>query len=149
MKNYFIMLAVFLLGFLAAMGFKEKANSEKHIAISDFPKNMVVNHLNGWGGMSIAVNENPAGTDLGPLLEGLKNNSCQVPHWGYILKGSLKMIYDEEGEVILNEGDLFYMPPGHSAVVLEDLKILDFSPEKGMKQVVEHIEKKVAEMSNN
>lgn len=123
---------------------KPDVHREQHIAIENFPKNMVVNHLNGWGGMTVAINELPAGTDFSPMLEGLKNNSCQVPHWGYIIKGSLRLKYDDGQEVILNAGDVFYMPPGHKAIVVEDLKILDFSPEKEMKSLIGHIEKKVA-----
>jgi mannose-6-phosphate isomerase-like protein (cupin superfamily) len=128
---------------------KEKAGKpdvhrEQHIAIENFPKNMVVNHLNGWGGMTVAINELPAGTDFSPMLEGLKNNSCQVPHWGYIIKGALRLKYDDGKEVVLNAGEVFYMPPGHKAIVVEDLKILDFSPEKEMKGLIGHIEKKVA-----
>jgi len=51
-----------------------------HIPLNEFPKDMIVNHVEGWGGMTVAINEPPAGTDFAPLLEGLKNNSCHVPH---------------------------------------------------------------------
>ncbi|MCB0665054.1 MAG: hypothetical protein KDC80_04495 [Saprospiraceae bacterium] len=116
-----------------------------HITLEDFPSDMVINHIEGWGGMTVAVNEMPAGSDLGPLLVGLKNNSCQVPHWGYIIKGVLKMKYDDGREEILNAGELFYMPPGHVGVVEEDLKLMDFSPQKGMRKVISHIEKMISE----
>lgn len=128
----------------AASKAKADANKEQHISIEQFPKNMVINHLNGWGGMTIAINELPAGTDFAPLLEGLKNNSCQVPHWGYIVKGSLKLTYDDGKEVVLKVGDVFYMSPGHKASVVEDLKLIDFSPEKEMKELINHVEKKIA-----
>jgi glyoxylate utilization-related uncharacterized protein len=123
---------------------KPDVNKEQHIAIEQFPKDMVINHLNGWGGMTIAINELPAGTDFSPLLVGLKNNSCQVPHWGYILKGSVRLKYDDGKEVVLKEGDVFYMSPGHKATVIEDLKMMDFSPEKEMKELIKHVEKKIA-----
>ena len=116
----------------------------QQISIDKFPKNMVINHLDGWGAMTVAVNELPAGTDLSPLLMGLKNNSCQVPHWGYIIKGKMRLIYDDGTEVVLKAGDLFYMPPGHKGNVVEDLKLLDFSPEREMKDLIKHIEQKVA-----
>jgi ethanolamine utilization protein EutQ (cupin superfamily) len=123
---------------------KQAPGKEQHISIEDFPKNMPINHVNGWGGMTVAINELPAGTDFAPLLAGLKNNSCQVPHWGYILKGSLKLIYDDGKAVVLKAGDVFYMAPGHKATVLEDLKLMDFSPEKEMKELINHVEKKIA-----
>jgi hypothetical protein len=30
-----------------------------------------------------------AGTDTEPLLEGLEDDLCQCPHWGYVLEGEL------------------------------------------------------------
>jgi hypothetical protein len=41
-------------------------------------------------------------------------------------------------------GEVFYLPPGHTAIVEEDLKLLDFSPEKELKEVMDHIAKKLA-----
>jgi glyoxylate utilization-related uncharacterized protein len=118
---------------------------EKHISIQNFPTNMMINHLADWGGMAVAVNSIPAGADFAPLLAGLKNNSCQVPHWGYILQGALRLQYDDGKEVILKAGDLFYMSPGHKAKVDEDLKLLDFSPQDEFIELVAHLEKKAAE----
>jgi len=34
-----------------------------------------------------------AGTDISPLLKGLESDLCQSPHWGYLLKGRLTVIY--------------------------------------------------------
>lgn len=106
----------------------------------------MINFLPGWGGMAVAVNALPAGTDLGPLLVGLKNNTCQVPHWGYIVKGALRIKYDLGEEVLLKTGDLFYMSPGHTGKVEEDLKLFDFSPDEEFTFLVSHLEKKAAEM---
>ena len=107
----------------------------------------VMRGLPGYGGMTVAFNELPAGTDISPLLEGLKNNSCQCPHWGYILEGQLLMKYDDGSEEILQEGEVFYMPPGHVAIVQKDLKLIDFSPEKELKVVMDHIAKKMEGMN--
>jgi hypothetical protein len=104
--------------------------------------------LPGLGGMTVAFNEIPAGTDFSPLLEGLKNNSCHCPHWGYVVGGSLLIKYDDGTEETLNEGDVFYLPPGHTAIVQKDLKFLDFSPEKELNEVMSHIAKKMAEFSS-
>jgi hypothetical protein len=104
--------------------------------------------LNGYGGMAVAFNEFPAGTDIGPLLEGLKNNSCHCPHWGYLLAGELLIKYDNGTEETITAGDVFYMPPGHTAIVKKDMKIIDFSPEKEFNEVIDHIAKKMAAVSN-
>ena len=102
----------------------------------------------GWGGMTVAFNEIPAGTDLSPLLQGLKNNSCQCPHWGYVLEGEITMKYDDGVEEKLQEGDVFYMQPGHTATVGKNLRLIDFSPERELNEVMSHIAKKMAEFSH-
>lgn len=103
--------------------------------------------LPGYGGMTVAFNEIPAGTDFSPLLQGLKNDSCHCPHWGYVVEGEMLVKYDDGTEETLSTGDVFYLPPGHTARVEKDLKFLDFSPEKELKEVMDHITKKVAAMS--
>ena len=104
--------------------------------------------LSGYGGMTVAFNEIPAGTDFSPLLEGLKNNSCHCPHWGYVVEGELLVRYDDGAEETLTSGDVFYLPPGHTAIVIRDLKLLDFSPEKELNEVMSHIAEKMAEFSS-
>jgi hypothetical protein len=99
-----------------------------------------------FGGMTVAFSQMPAGTDFTPLLEGLKNNSCHCPHWGYIFEGSIKLIYDDGTEEITNAGEVFYWKPGHTAIVEKDVKLLDFSPDKEMSEVMGHIMKKMEEM---
>ncbi len=103
--------------------------------------------LPGYGGMTVAFNEIPAGTDLSPLLQGLKNNSCHCPHWGYLMDGEMLVKYDDGTEETLSKGDVFYLPPGHTAIVMKDLKLIDFSPEKELNEVLSHIAKKMAEFS--
>lgn len=103
--------------------------------------------LPGFGGMTVAFNEIPAGTDFSPLLQGLKNNSCHCPHWGYVIEGELLVKYDNGTEESLVASDAFYLPPGHTAIVIKDLKFLDFSPEKELNEVMNHIANKMAEFS--
>ena len=103
--------------------------------------------LPGLGGMTVAFNEIPAGTDFSPLLQGLKNDSCHCPHWGYVVDGEIFIKYDNGTEERLVTGDVFYLPPGHTAIVIKDLKFLDFSPEKELNEVMNHIAKKMAELS--
>lgn len=103
--------------------------------------------LPGYGGMTVAFNEIPAGTNFSPLLAGLPNNSCHCPHWGYVVEGELTLTYDDGTNETLSTGDVFYMPPGHTGIVEKDLKLLDFSPDKEMHEVMSHIAKKMAEFS--
>jgi hypothetical protein len=43
------------------------------------------------GGMTASFIRLPAGADLGPALKGLGDGSCPCPHWGYIIRGRLRM----------------------------------------------------------
>lgn len=106
----------------------------------------IIRSLPGYGGMAVAFNEVPGGTDFSPLLKGLAHDSCHCPHWGYIVEGELTVKYDNGTEELLTAGDVFYLPPGHTAMVGKDLKFIEFSPEKEFGEVWDHIGKKVAEM---
>tara|TARA_R110002012_G_scaffold56021_3_gene143148 strand:+ start:778 stop:1155 length:378 start_codon:yes stop_codon:yes gene_type:complete len=98
-----------------------------------------------FGGMTVCFNELPKGTDFTPLLQGLDNNSCHCPHWGYMLEGAMLVIYDDGKEELLTKGDVFYMPSGHTAIVKEDVKLIDFNPTKEFNEVITHVGMKMAE----
>ncbi len=95
--------------------------------------------LSGMGGMALACLELPAGTDLGPLLEGLPDDRCPCPHWGYVLEGKLTVSYRDGGDEKLEAGQVFYLPPGHTATVQEDAAIIELSPEKEYGEVISHV----------
>jgi hypothetical protein len=120
---------------------------ETHVHLDDFPKDMVLPYIDGWGGLAVDINNSPAGTNFRPLLEGLKNDHCQVPHWGYVVKGAILIEYEDGKSDVFREGEAFYMRPGHTGEVLEDLLLVSFSPEEGMYDLTDHLEKKVAELS--
>ena len=90
------------------------------------------------GGMTTAFVRLPKGADLGPALKGLPDDLCQCPHWGYLLKGRLKM-RTKQGEEVYEAGQAFYWSPGHAPVALEDTEYVDFSPTAEFQQVIDHI----------
>jgi hypothetical protein len=120
-----------------------------HVHLDNFPKDMVLPYIDGWGGLAVDINNSPAGTNFRPLLEGLKNDHCQVPHWGYVVKGAILIEYEDGTSDTFREGEAFYMRPGHTGEVLEDLLLVSFSPEDGMHDLSDHLVEKVAEMSGN
>ena len=72
-----------------------------------------------------------AGTDIAPLLKGLKDDACHAPHWGYMLSGDLVVTYDRrQGRDVHGEGPYFYWPPGHSVRVVKDSEVILFSPQR-------------------
>ncbi|WP_020532589.1 hypothetical protein [Flexithrix dorotheae] len=125
-----------------------EVKGEKHISKANFPKGNVINMVNGWGGMTVGINEFKAGTDFTPMLQGLKENLCQVPHWGYLEKGKIRVIDSDKASVTIEAGEVFYMPPGHTLIIDEDARIIDFSPEKEMKELNEFVLNKIAQMQN-
>lgn len=104
-------------------------------------------NMSGYGGMTIAYNELPAGTDFTPLLKGLPNDHCHCPHWGYLMEGSMRIVYTDGSEEMLQAGDIFYLPAGHTAIVEKDVKFMDFSPTQELNEVLGHVAKKMAELA--
>ena len=97
----------------------------------------------GYGTISGEYFSLGAGTDIAPLLQGLENDLCQSPHWGYVLQGELTVTYADGTSEEINSGDLFYWPPGHNVRVDADAEIIMFSPQSEHSQVINHMIKKV------
>ncbi|MCB2229782.1 cupin domain-containing protein [bacterium] len=100
-----------------------------------------------WDNMAVAYVTLSAGADATPLLEGLHEDKCQCPHWGYMLEGAVHVRYGDGTEEICKAGELFFWPAGHTVRVEEDSSFVEFSPKKALKEVYGHIEKKVASLS--
>ncbi|MCT9076481.1 hypothetical protein [Streptomyces fulvoviolaceus] len=90
------------------------------------------------GGMSVGYVRLPQGTDMGPALKGLPGDACQCPHWGYLLKGRLRML-TPEGEEVYEEGQAYYWGPGHVPLALEDCEFVEFSPTEDFQRVIDHV----------
>jgi hypothetical protein len=83
-----------------------------------------------------------AGTDIAPLLQGLKDDLCQAPQWGYLAKGALTVTYRDGSAENVAGADLLYWPPGHAVRVQEDAELLMFSPERAHRDVLAHMKAK-------
>lgn len=124
--------------------------SEMHATASDLPTVMetpdaVVQQQSDFGDatefttMSAERMRFAAGTDISPLLEGLPDDACQVPHWGYVMDGVITIRYTDGSEEVDEAGDVFYWPPGHTARVDEDAELVMFSPQDEHREVFEHM----------
>ena len=93
-------------------------------------------HSAEWGEYSVRFfKETTEKGDMSPLHEGLPDNLCPVPHWGYVFKGKIVMKYRDREETI-SAGDAFYMEPGHVPIFMEEgTEWLIFSPKKEMDEV--------------
>jgi hypothetical protein len=93
----------------------------------------------GFGKMGGEYFSLAAGTDIAPLLRGLKDDACHAPHWGYMLAGEVVVTYTDGKVETCRESDLFYWPPGHSVRVVRDSELILFSPQHEHSQVIDHM----------
>jgi hypothetical protein len=100
-----------------------------------------------WGGYEASFRSFPAGFDPGPLLKGLQNDACPVPHWCYMIRGNLKVRYTDGSTDTVRPGDAFYMQPGHVPVVEEDVEFFEVSPADEMRALVAHLERNAAALA--
>lgn len=99
--------------------------------------------VSGYGKISGEYFTLAAGVDTTPLFQGLDGNACQCPHWGYVLQGTITTTAADGTEETVNNGDLFYWPPGHNVRVDADAEIIMFSPQDEHTLVIDHMKEKV------
>jgi hypothetical protein len=93
---------------------------------------VVVEHSGQFDGYTVNFVTFREDIDHTPLLKGLPDDRCQCPHWGYVLKGKMTVRF-ADGEEVYEQGDAFYMPPGHVPVATEpDSEYLQFSPTEAL-----------------
>lgn len=121
-----------------------------HIAKTDIPAKINVpgaiarqvldfGDATGYGKLAGEYFSLGAGTDIAPLLKGLKDDLCQSPHWGYLMEGEVIVTYKDGQQETISGGDLFYWPPGHTVKVGKDAEIILFSPQVEHCKVVNHL----------
>ncbi len=98
----------------------------------------------GHGGMTIGYNEMKGPLDVTSLFKGLPHDMCNSPHWGYVLEGSLRLIYADGKEETVNAGEVFYWPAPHTGIVDKYVKFVDFSPDEEMSVLMDQISKNLA-----
>jgi mannose-6-phosphate isomerase-like protein (cupin superfamily) len=76
--------------------------------------------------------------DATPLLKGMPDDSCQCPHWGYVVSGRLTYRFADHDEVF-EAGDAFYLPPGHIPLAEAGSELVQFSPADDLRVVSETI----------
>ena len=78
--------------------------------------------------MTIAFERLSAGVETAPIYEGLPDDACQSPHWGYLISGPPAHRVDRRHRGHPHAGQAYYLPPGHNVVVEEDTLVVEFSP---------------------
>ena len=82
-------------------------------------------HLDG--GYSVCFESHLADAELAGLFRGLPDDLCQLPRWGYVLRGAVTFRFADREETY-RAGDAYYVPPGHVPVHHAGAEIVEFSP---------------------
>jgi hypothetical protein len=90
------------------------------------------------GELTMAIVRLAAGHDARPLFKGLPDDLCQCPHWGYVMRGTLR-VWTAHGSSIVHAGQAFYWPPGHAPEALEDSEFLELSPTRELAALHAHL----------
>ncbi|MBI4302482.1 MAG: cupin domain-containing protein [Chloroflexi bacterium] len=115
-----------------------RAKFEDLPVVEDTPE--FVSRQAEWGDMNIALEKVQAGMDATELFKSLPGGRCQVPHWGYLLKGRARIKYADREEIIQG-GDAYYMAPGHIPIIEEESEFVEFSPKGEYQKTMEALAK--------
>jgi hypothetical protein len=94
-----------------------------------------------WGGMVLEYFECKERVEFSPWFQGLPNDMCPCPHWGYMLKGACHMEYADGSSEVLQGGDVFYMPEMHTGWMEAGSAMFVISPEKESNILKDHFAK--------
>ncbi|MDP9228678.1 MAG: cupin domain-containing protein [Actinomycetota bacterium] len=79
------------------------------------------------GGYSVCFESHTADAELAGLFRGLPDDRCQLPRWGYVLRGQVTFRLADRDETY-EAGDAYYVPPGHTPVHHAGAELVEFSP---------------------
>jgi hypothetical protein len=75
-------------------------------------------------------------SDITEILASLPEGKCTCPHWGYVLQGQVTVAYDTGEKEIIDAGEAFYLPPGHTSwKAVAGTELLQFSPADELAEV--------------
>ncbi|MHB1245645.1 MAG: cupin domain-containing protein [Sulfuriferula sp.] len=118
---------------------KEDVDVKMQIPGAVIRQRMDFGDATGLGKISCEYFTLSAGVDTTPLFQGLQGNSCQSPHWGFVLCGQLTTTDEHGTQETVNQNDLFYWPPGHNVRVDADAEVVMFSPQHEHSIVINHM----------
>lgn len=120
-----------------------------HIPFSEgdetFSTDNVVIRVAEMGNLQLSAEEYSTHFDTSPLFEGLPNDRCHCPHWGYMLSGRIYVEYGS-GEETISAGDVFYLEPGHSVEIEAETEYVSFSPKEKFREMMEVVGRNFKEM---
>jgi hypothetical protein len=111
-----------------------------HAVLQDLPVTIeeagVVVRETEWGDIHIGHETYETAFDIGPFLHGLPDDLCQCPHWGYVIRGRMRVRYPDREEIVV-AGDVYYLPPGHAPIMEAGTEVIEFSPREPFQRTME------------
>jgi hypothetical protein len=98
-----------------------------------------------WASMTVELGKLEARVDPGPLFKGLPDDRCQCPHWGYVIRGTLRYRYADREEVY-HAGDVYYAAPGHTPIIEAETQYVEFSPTSLLRETTTVVGRNMAAM---
>ena len=95
--------------------------------------------------MTVELGKMEAQVDPGPLFKGLPDDRCQCPHWGYVIRGTLRYRYADREEAY-HAGDVYYAAPGHTPIIEAETQYVEFSPTNLLRETTAVVERNMAAM---
>jgi hypothetical protein len=87
----------------------------------------MTSRLAHWGEIDVAIETMAGGRDATEAFHrAFADGRCPVPHWGYLIKGRMRISYPDREEVI-SAGEAWYMPPGHIPATEDDVENVVFT----------------------
>jgi hypothetical protein len=78
-------------------------------------------------GYTVGFETHRADADPAPLFQGLPDDRCQCPHFGYVVSGKIVYRYADRDEVFAT-GDAYHARPGHLPLLHAGTELIEFSP---------------------
>jgi hypothetical protein len=88
------------------------------------------------GGYTVGFESYSADMDAAPVFQGLPDDRCQCPHWGYVVKGKVGFRYADREETY-EAGDAYYAPAGHTPILYAGGEVVEFSPTEELGRTME------------
>ncbi len=92
-----------------------------------------------WGDQEASFIAIEKGCNMAPPFRGLHHDNCPARHWGYVIRGRMRVQY-VDSEEICTAGDMFYWPPHHMPIFEEDTLIVEFSPVSDQEELIALLE---------
>ena len=103
-------------------------------------------HYEELGSYTVGFEAYAADGEMTSVFEGLPDDRCQCPHWGYVLKGKVGYRFADREETF-TEGEAYYAAPGHIPVFYAGSEVVEFSPTEDFAKTAEVVDKNMEKMA--